>query len=257
LHGAISEDDGRTWRGYREVAANPLANEPPPPNGDHGVTYTVPALTADGHIITSLTIGPGGGYYLLKLDPEWFYETNRNHDFQQGLTGWTTFGTRGVGLETTPESSGRQVLVLKKTDAEWPASAVWNFPAGKRGELRIRLLLRDGFAGGVLGLTDHFSVPFDGEDVFHNVINFEIGPDGALNDGERLATGRWHDLSLQWDTDRSEGRVLNDGKLIARLKIRRQTIGLSYLRVRSIALGQDRGGMLVKSVSADTGASWA
>src|SRR5260221_516257 len=58
LHGAVSEDDGRSWRGYREVAANPLALEPPPPTGDHGVTYTVPGLAPGGKLVTSLSTGP-------------------------------------------------------------------------------------------------------------------------------------------------------------------------------------------------------
>jgi hypothetical protein len=95
LHAAISEDDGRSWRGYREVAANPLAKELPPPNGDHGVTYTVPALAADRQIVTSLSLGPGGGTYLLRLDPEWLYQTVRDEDFSGGLSAWQTFGTRG------------------------------------------------------------------------------------------------------------------------------------------------------------------
>ncbi len=257
LHGAISEDDGRTWRGYREVAANPLAKDPPPPNGDHGVTYTVPAVTADGRIVTSLTIGPGGGFYLLRLDPEWLYETKRSHDFSQGLDGWTTFGTRGVGLEVHPQNASRRVLAIKKAEGAWPASAIWNFPAGRRGELRIRILLRPGFAGGVLGLTDHFSVPFDAEDIFHNVFNVEIGSDGALPTGERLQPGRWHDLLLDWDTDRGQCTVMNAGREVTKLKLRRETVGPSYLRVRSTAAGPDRGGLLIESVSADVGAGWA
>ncbi|HWR16896.1 MAG TPA: sialidase family protein [Terriglobales bacterium] len=257
LHGAISEDEGRSWRGYREVAANPLVYQPPPPNGDHGVTYTVPALTSEGHLITSLTIGPGGGYYLLKLDPEWFYETKRSHSFEQGLIGWSTFGTQGVEVLGAPESSGRPVLQIKKTGSEWPAAGVWNFPAGKRGDVRLRVLIRDGFAGGVIGLTDHFSVPFDSEDIFHNVANLDIGPGGKLQGGERLTPGRWHDLLLRWDTDRHQCLAISAGKTIARCGIRRDTVGPSYLRIRSTALDKDPGGILIQSVSADSGAGWA
>jgi hypothetical protein len=36
LHAAVSEDEGKTWIGYREVMRAPKADEPPPPGGDFG-----------------------------------------------------------------------------------------------------------------------------------------------------------------------------------------------------------------------------
>lgn len=256
LHGAISEDDGLTWRGYREIAANPLANEPPPPNGDHGVTYTVPALTRDGHLITSLSIGPGGGYYLLRVDPEWLYETERRHNFNEGVAGWTTIGTRGISLETDPAGSSRRVLSIRKPESDWPAGVVWNFPSGRRGEVRMRLWLQPQFAGAVIGLTDHFSVPFDSEDVFHNVYNFDIGADGKLADGVRLQPGRWHELSFAWDDESRQCRISESGRPIARLDMLRNSVGPCYLRVRSTA-EQDPAGLLLDAVFADVGKSWS
>lgn len=256
LHGAVSEDDGVTWRGYREVAANPLANEPPPPNGDHGVTYTVPALTRDGHLITSLSIGPGGGTYLLRLDPEWLYETERRHDFKAGMSGWTTIGTRGVALEADPADAARRVLSISKPETEWPAGVVWNFPSGRRGELRMRLRLNPHFAGAVIGLTDHFSVPFDGEDVYHNLYNFEIGPDGQLADTVRLQPDRWHELRFTWDDDSRQCRVSESGKQVTSLPMLRNSVGPCYLRVRSTA-EQDPAGLLMDAVHADVGKSWS
>src|SRR5690606_36601780 len=35
LHAAVSEDDGRTWCGGREILRDPARNQPPPPGGDH------------------------------------------------------------------------------------------------------------------------------------------------------------------------------------------------------------------------------
>jgi hypothetical protein len=255
LHGAISEDDGRTWRGYRELASNPLATEPPPPNGDHGVTYTVPTLTREGYLITSLTIGPGGGYYLLRLDPAWLYEVRRTHDFNAGMAGWTTLGTRGVGLEADPDNSNRRVLAVRKPDPDWPAGTTWNFPAGRRGELRMRLRLRPKFAGALIGLTDHFSVPFDAEDIFNNAFNFEVSPGGRVGNGVRLQPDRWHELTLSWDAESHQCRVSEGGKLLMTLKLSRDTVGLSYLRVRSTA-EQDPDGLLLDAISSDVSASW-
>lgn len=257
LHAAISEDDGRTWRGYREVAANPLAVEPPPPNGDHGVTYTVPALTPSGRLITSLSTGPGGGTYVLRVDPEWLYETSRSEDFSGGLSGWTSFGTRGVGLEANSANQGRQVLSICKPDADWPAGAVWNFPAGSRGKLRMRLRLEPGFVGALIGLTDHFSVAFDEQDTFWNVFNLEIGPSGAVLGGAHIEPGRWHDLVFTWDcASERQCTITLNGKTIVRVNMRRETPGPSYLRLRSTALGRDQAGFRVASITADVSESW-
>jgi hypothetical protein len=258
LHGAISEDDGKTWRGYREVAANPYAVEPPPPNGDHGVTYTVPALTASGKILTSLSTGHGRDTLILRVDPEWLYETKQDADLSKGLRGWSFFGTRGVALEAHPDNSSRQVLGLRKPDPEWPAGVVWNFPSGKRGQLRIRLRLATDFAGALLGITDHFSVAFDEQDRFFNVFNLDIGPGGRLAEGGQIAVGKWTDLEFNWDCEsQRQCSVTMNGRSAARLNMKRETPGPSYLRLRSTALGQDRGGLQVESVSVDVGAGWA
>lgn len=257
LHGAVSEDDGLSWRGYREVAANPLAVEPPPPNGDHGVTYTVPALTADGKLVTTLSTGPGGGTYLLRVDPEWLYATAQTDDFSGGLRGWTSFGTHGVAAEPHPNHPDRQVLALRKPDSSWPAGATWNFPAGKRGVLRLRLQLRPGFAGALLGLTDHFSVPFDEQDRFWNVFNLDLQPGGKIAGGGTLQPAQWHALTLTWDCDQHQCRVHRDGRLVVVLPMKRETPGPSYLRLRSTAPNEDRNGMLVESVAVDVSSSWS
>ncbi|HTF25274.1 MAG TPA: sialidase family protein [Candidatus Limnocylindria bacterium] len=256
LHGAISEDDGHTWRGYREVAANPLAVEPPPPNGDHGVTYTVPALTASGKILTSLSTGPGGGTYLLRVDPQWLYETVQTDDFSHGLRGWSSFGTHGVSLETHPDKPSRQVLALRKPDENWPSGATWNFPAGKRGQLRLRIQVEPASSGALVGITDHFSAPFDEQDSIWNVFNFEIGPGGTVHEGSRLQPGMWHELTFEWNCDQRQCNVIQDGRPIALLHMKRDTPGPSYLRLRSTALGQDNAGLRVESISLDVSASW-
>lgn len=53
------------------------------------------------------------------------------------------------------------------------AGAVWNFSLAARGRMVLKLMLKPGFSGALLGLTDHFSVPFDAEDRFFNLFNLE------------------------------------------------------------------------------------
>jgi BNR repeat-like domain len=257
LHGAVSEDEGRTWHGYREVARNPLAVEPPPPHGDHGVTYTVPALTKNGEVITTLTLGPGGGFYILHVDPNWLDATRQSEDFSRGLTSWSTFGTQGVSLVTNPEKPRAHALELHKPKPDWPAAAVWNFPMGKSGLLRMRLLLRAGFQGARIGLTDHFSVPFDALDQNFNLFNFRIGANGKLQNGRTIPPGHWHDLVVRWNCTKSQARVLLDGREITVLPQSRRSVGVNYLRLVSTAPSTDDAGLLLGSLSVDVSQSGA
>jgi len=258
LHAAISEDEGKTWRGYREVARHPLVDQPPPPTGDHGVSYTVPNVTAAGTVISPLSTGPGGGTYILHVDPEWLYETVQRTDFSSGLEGWSTHGTKGIEVIPHPDKAGAKVLQIRKTEADWPAGAVWNFPSGKKGCVRMKVLLRPRFGGVRIGLTDHFSVPFDMEEEYYNLYNLVIGPDGELPGGKRLQPNRWHDLQLDWDCDRRECRVSIDGQRAVMLPLTRLTAaGVNYLRLRSTAERVDNAGFLITDVIADVSRSWS
>jgi len=260
IHAAISEDEGQTWRGYREVASDPRVNEPHPPNGDYGVAYLWPVVTQDQQILFNTTAWPrpeAPAPALVHVDPEWLYETDRQTDFSAGLKDWFNFGTKGVEVVPDPEKTGVQALQLRKTAVDWAAAAVWNFPMGRVGRLRLRLRLNSGFAGARLGLTDHFSVPFDAEDRIYNLYNFEIGPNGELTNGKKLQPGQWHDLDLEWDDGSGECRVAANGRSIATLHLTREPAsGVSYLRLVSTAEQTDQAGLLVESVDANVAQSW-
>jgi hypothetical protein len=260
IHAAISEDEGKTWRGYREVASDPRVDTPHPPEGDYGVSYIWPVVTQNQKILFNSTAWPrpdAPAPALVHVDPEWLYATDRKTDFSAGLRDWFDFGTKGVEVVPSPQKPGIQVLELHKPLADWPAAAVWNFPMGRRGHLRIRTLLNSGFAGARLGLTDHFSVPFDPEDGIYNLYNLEIGPNGDLADGKRLDPGRWHELEFDWDDAQRECRVTLDGNPVTTLRLTREAAsGVSYLRLVSTAEQTDTAGLLVESVAADVSDSW-
>jgi hypothetical protein len=249
LHAAISEDEGRTWRGYRKVARNPFVDVPPPPNGDHGVSYTLPVLTSCGEIVTPLSVGGTGGMWLLRFNPEWLYENGRTTEFSSGDDGWNCFGTKGADIVRHPDKADAQALQLRKPKADWPSTAVWNFPNGLKGSLEIRLKSQPGFGGARIGLTDHFSVPFDPEEQYHNVFNLNWGPDGNFAESA-ISPGKWHKLRLEWDCAKRECRVLVDGRVADTLVMQRQTAGINYLRLTSLAVGVDSAGMLIEGVDA-------
>ena len=51
LHAAISDDEGATWRGFREVYRDPTRNGSPPRSGDRGTAYPHATLTGDSRIL--------------------------------------------------------------------------------------------------------------------------------------------------------------------------------------------------------------
>jgi hypothetical protein len=248
MHGAISADDGKTWRGFREVARNPLRHEPPPSTGDHGVTYPIPCAVQDGKIIT--TTGLPSPNYNLFVDPEWFYETSLTEEFRDGLERWSVFGVKGVELVPHPQHADRKVLAIRNANPDWPAAAVWNFPAGTKGHLRLRMLLKAGFAGTRIGITDHFSVPFDDLDEFNNLFNLPIASDGTTVAPSRLPIGRWFDLEFQWDGDRRQCIVTVGGRRSAILPQNRESLGACYLRLISTATTIGDSGLVVERVEA-------
>lgn len=251
LHAAVSEDEGHSWRGYREVLQDPLRDHPPPPRGDHGVSYPFPISIGDGAVAFSLWVSPGQGRALYRLDPAWLYETSLKDDFSAGLQEWSTFGTRGVELVPHPQMEGARVLRIRKQDGSWPAAAVRNFPFGSRGRLTLRIFLNLGFQGALLMLSDHFSVPFDQQDEFHSLFNLSIGPGGHLGGGETLEPGVWHELTLEWDTAQGRLRVLRGGKSIAEHSQLRAGAGPSYLRIRSASPGAGDPGFLLEQLTVD------
>lgn len=262
IHVAVSEDEGRTWKGFREMVRDPLRGQPPPANGDFGIAYPFLALT-NHQIVFSPGIvtgtrdqhpqGPGElsrveerPFYL--LDPTWIYETRQSDDFSHGLENWSVFGTRGAELIAHPDKPNRSVLLIRKVDNAWQSSAVWNFPATKNGRVHLRLLLKPGFKGVLIGLTDHFSVPFDEEDIFYNVFNLQLNPESLLS--VPFSVSVWRDLDLDWNDDRRSLRVMVDSHETTTLERNRKphNSGLSYLRLRSISESDLDSGFLVESV---------
>ena len=236
IHAAVSSDEGLTWRGYREVARDSLRNEPPPPSGDHGTAYPFPIALSDGRVAFATGQGEAARIACMVLEPDWLLETRQSEDFSKGLDTWSVFGTRGVGLLPHPQNASAHVLGIQKTDKDWPACAVWNFPAGGRGALRLKMQMPAMAQGILIGLTDHYSVPFDDEDVFNNVFNLRIGQKGEI--GETRSgwdSQAWHSLDLIWDCAAGTCAVTVDGANAATLRSLRAATSLSYLRVKSLA----------------------
>ncbi|MCC6486880.1 MAG: exo-alpha-sialidase, partial [Candidatus Hydrogenedentes bacterium] len=87
LHGAISDDEGRTWQGFREIYRDARRNESPPHSGDRGTAYPLPSYSEDGYLMVIAGQG-GGGRNVVFIDPAWLTATRAYDDFSHGLEDW-------------------------------------------------------------------------------------------------------------------------------------------------------------------------
>ncbi|MDC0935316.1 exo-alpha-sialidase [Pirellulales bacterium] len=250
LHAAFSDDDGQTWHGYREVLGDPLRKNPPPPNGDHGVSYPFVTEAADGSMIYSLWVQTGEGRTLEKFHPKWLEATHIEEDFLNGMEAWSTFGTRGVELVPHPDHSELRVMRLCRTDSDWPTTAVWSFPKGSTGRLELRLLVEEDAPELHLELANHFSPPFDRESKYHSLFHTALGT-GDYEQSMTVAAGEWVDVELQWDCDARICEVSVNGRRHSTLAQEHSGPGPSYLRLSLLGQTENSNCVLVDKVSAD------
>lgn len=218
LHAAISADEGRTWRGFREI----LNETDVVTGGDRGTAYPSAAETREGKVVVVSGQGEGKRAILL-FDPRWLDETTVCDDLGRGPAEWTRYG--GGTIEVR-QFDGEPALAIP-LQAGKPAGASWNFPMTDSGELTLRMRLPDNSGTVRLLLNDHFTRVDDMSAFDHAVFTADVQPGRAVGDG-------WHSVRLAW-TSASGGGPLAievDGRPTGHSRaVRRAQFGVNYLRV--------------------------
>jgi BNR repeat protein len=254
LHAAISADDGKTWRGYREIYRAPRRNSSPPKEGTTwGTSYPDAAATKDGKLLVMAGHGPESAKMIL-VDPDWLTETSAEDDFENGLADWCVY--KGVGpienfwrarvpgatLVPNPDMSGSNVLNVRRPEGEPADGAVWNFPKGKKGTLRFNIRLQSGFGGASIALADRYFDPTDVNGERQALFDLRIGTHQQLMSGPTLDTDRWYTIEMSWDVDKQACSVAVDSKQVLDLsQLNRGAEGPNYLRLRSLAQATSNG----------------
>jgi hypothetical protein len=263
MHAAISEDDGITWRGFREVYMDPFRNTPPPLRGDRGTAYPRAVGTADGKILLITGQGVGRRVQII-VDPEWLYETKSESDFSDNLKNWSAFKrfldedervSRMPGCELLPHPSitGAHVLHVRRPDNKRADVAEWNFSLGRSGSVRMSIMLNDGFQSGAIDLADRYFQPTDQGAISERIFNIPISADGHIGASKvSLIPGIWNEIELIWDISNGTCKIRVNGTEAGLVGMNRTThLGISYLLLRSTAKEIDNAGFMVEWVRAD------
>ncbi|MEW6304015.1 MAG: sialidase family protein [Verrucomicrobiota bacterium] len=255
LHAAISADEGKTWRGFREVYRDPNRHASPPLDGDRGTAYPHATLTAAGKIL--LVSGQGANLRRrLLIDPEWLLEKQQEEHFAS-LDAWHVFKgfgpakrfwrdrTQGPQLIAHPDKPDAKALHLRRPDERDADGAAWNFPSAQRGKLTLRLRPQPGFAGGRISLTDRMFDPCDDNGEKLAAFSFPFDATGPFQ------SGRWHTVEFVWDTAMKQCAVTFEGKTTTLAQQHAAPNGLCYVRLRSTASALDHAGFLVESAKVE------
>ena len=265
LAAAVSHDDGKTWKGYREIAR---VHE-----GKQQVAY--PFLTEARDDSFYCVVGGEA----IRVPLSWLEKTHVVDRFTDGLQKWMTIACVGADAVPHPERKGAQVLRFRKPQAEVPAGASFNFPFGAQGQIKLRIKLKkeDRWPNRqhcYLCLTDFFSLPRlpafvkghppSGWGTFPEGGRFKlrIAPDGEVSIAVRpglfqdefrntratLVPGRWHTLTLDWDCPNRQCMLALDGQSMTVLPQLSRAVGLCYLRLWMSAIAPEFEGLLIESV---------
>ena len=267
-HLAITSDAGKTWQGMRELCLNPIRC-----NADFrsiGGAGSRDKSVHQAELIelpeNKLLVVFGQNTAVRKiaiLDLAWLSETERREDLRLGLVNLSTqmylesnlgnyrgFSghcaynrTNGALLVPDPDMNHEEALqICRVSDPRLVSElqgAVWNFPAAKKGEVKVKLMTVG--APLRLSLLDRWVNPSD-----------ETAPDSAFATLplDMLKRGEWQTVTLKFDTETQSAEMSIDGGAAISLPTKEPApLGLSYLHLQTTAETEDLAGSYVKTLS--------
>lgn len=270
-HLAISEDDGKTWKGFRELRLNPLRH-----NADFrtiGENCTFDKSVHQFEIMElpfNKALIVSGQHKVCRnimiVDLDWLYETKREENFLNGFTGLSTQGYvksivggwKGKGtvghcaynrfpsalLMPSPENNGKEALHLAPFDdnrmMNGYSGAVWNFPASRKGIVTLRAHLPG--KGLRVSLLDYWMNPTD--DTVAYFAPFSIVLRGDMQN-EELFT----DFEISFDCDKKQVRIQAGEYLDLNYPLNGELPnGLYYLHLQSAVAENDEEGSYVANL---------
>jgi len=267
IHAAISEDDGKTWIGFRELILDEYRN-----NEDYAVTKGSNDRAKHQSEIVQLDANRvlySCGQHplhrrLMIMDVRWLYEKERSSDLaKDGTKNWTTHqyinkiaGHCGYNRKPGAQVKDGALRVLRIEDetlTNQNQGATWNFPSGHIGKITTKIRLEKGGSGVQIHLTDRWFNPTDHTvDQFANYV-LKIDSNGKTPDGKQLITpGTTHELTLIWQNQNKSATLQIDGKTTnINLPLKQPTPnGISYIHFYNPATRTDLQGFSIFNIQA-------
>lgn len=257
-HAAISFDDGKTWRGFRELLLNPVRSRTDFRSvggfagGNDKSVHQFQAIELPYGKILMVCGQNVESRRIVIFDPRWLLEDSRSEDFSTGIGNLSTQvylksisgnarwkngsrlpghcswnRTEGACMAPSPDGNFEEALYIRPGVDPMlycaTQGAVWNFPAAHSGRVQIRLLMRE--SGVRLTLTDRWFNPCD-------TACASLSPFSVDLDSSSLPREKWLEISLEW----KDGvcRAFADEALFAELEASAMyPHGLSYLVIQS------------------------
>ncbi|MBQ8510620.1 MAG: exo-alpha-sialidase [Clostridia bacterium] len=275
-HCAISEDDGRTWKGFREMFLNPIRYSPDfranggPTEGDKSVhQFECIELPMNKLLVVFGQHEPSRRIILFDLG--WLYESKRKETLLEGFkylstqnyvksiaggfkvapshpldrVGHCAFNRTSVTLlMPSPENNGTEALHITRSADERLVSgiggAVWNFPAHRKGVVTVRAHIPG--KGLRVSLLDYWMNPSDATAEYF--ANYSVVLRGDMQRGELFS-----EFVLDYDLDRGTVILTNGDYLHYEKKIEGEAPnGLCYLHMQSAATEADPVGAYVSGM---------
>lgn len=262
-HCAVSDDDGKTWRGYREIALNEVRHAADfrstggPVENDKSV-HQFEALELPMNKILIVYGQHSASRRIAIFDIDWLYEKTRSEDFLYGLANISAQSyvksyaggqrnTRenpknfvghcaynrvcGCLLVPSPLNDGHEVLCIRSSNDERLLSpicgAVWNFPVSRRGRIKL--------GAGIVGkglrvsLLDYWMNPSDDTVEYYADFSIKLRSD-MQKDGEVIS-----EFVLDFDCDRGTVKVeCADNFMLEKRLEGAHPNGLCYLHMQSV-----------------------
>lgn len=263
-HAAISDDGGKTFKGYREIILNPVRN-----NSDfrytggvkHSADKSVHQFQAFELPFNKVLVSAGQNIVsrrLIIFDIDWLYETTRKEDFLCGLGNVTThtylksvsgshYGEVGNGhcswnrtysAYPVPDSEGgfAEVLSVSKHHDDRLVNDIggmcWNFPLAKKGRVSVKIKIAEKQARVIL--TDRWYNTCDPYAAAHSPFWFDLEKQD-VGDG-------YANVDIDFDTEIGMASVSINDVFLCKVRMTNDCpTGLCYLIMQCATDGDSEG----------------
>jgi len=245
---AISTNDGKTWKAYREVANYPNILYD---NTHPGLACTLGHVTQlrDGSIGVAFHTGvcwDRAEISFARFTEEWLLEEEKGFfdGFEHGLREWT-IGKGDISIASETKKSGKFALEINDISTDRPTELLRNIPIAIEGKMNFWVYLDKLNSGFVFSLGDGYAEVNSGywskaRFVFHvdadGSLMWRDGSDGDLKElpvVTDLPLKVWTKMELNWNSDSEEVDIFVDGKNKGTVSAYKEGIGICYIHFGS------------------------